>query len=626
MAAYSAPQFDAPLLARLRAIFDRHAGPDRKWNKEQVEAFFHHIQADSNNPQQQPEILDKGGLGFDQFVRYMTSPAAEALAPAPAAQQDLSWPLHSYFVSSSHNTYLEGNQLTSDASTEAYRTVLLRGCRCVEIDVWDGGERFTDALDDEAAAENVEGGGEEGLAPAEAAGEKVGFRMRTMMKVSGWVADKLLNEKGKRDMAEIQQNWGKMVAAEPRVLHGHTLTKEISFRDVCQTVKECAFQTSDLPVVVSLEVHCSPPQQEMMVAIMEEIWGDHLLPPVELEAMERVAPSPAELRNKILVKVKYVPPKEGRGGDGEDDNAVEDTEGLEGIEGLEPEEGAPAKQQAKPPKIIAILSRLGIFTRGVSFKAMEQAEAEMPHHIFSLSEAMVDDTHQQAAGQFFAHNKRFLMRCYPAGTRVDSSNPDPAGHWRKGIQFAALNWQTWDRGLMMNDAMFDGSVGYVLKPDGYRGLKPGDEGDAGSEPAIPHRTLHHFSVHVLAVQNLPLPPDVRDSDGLHPYLTMGLSVEPHPLGTTKREPYKARTKTQQGVNPDFAQEVLSFANIEGVTPELSFVVFQVWDDRPGLDPVMAGACLRLDRMKSGYRFIRLMDSQGVATDSIILVKIEKKMS
>ena len=51
--------------------------------------------------------------------------------------------------------------------------------------------------------------------------------------------------------------------------------------------------------------------------------------------------------------------------------------------------------------------------------------------------------------------------------RTDSSNYNPVPFWLCGVQIAALNFQTGEKEMQINQAWFkqNGGCGYVLKPD-----------------------------------------------------------------------------------------------------------------------------------------------------------------
>ena len=63
----------------------------------------------------------------------------------------------------------------------------------------------------------------------------------------------------------------------PIIYHGHTLTTKISFRDVVSTISIYAFVKTSLPVILSIENHCSLSQQQKMAAIFRELLGDKLV-------------------------------------------------------------------------------------------------------------------------------------------------------------------------------------------------------------------------------------------------------------------------------------------------------------------------------------------------------------
>lgn len=85
------------------------------------------------------ELAKLGLLSQDGLIRYLMSDEnAPVFLDRLDIYMDMDQQLSHYYINSSHNTYLTGRQFGGKSSVEMYRQVLLAGCRCIELDCWDG--------------------------------------------------------------------------------------------------------------------------------------------------------------------------------------------------------------------------------------------------------------------------------------------------------------------------------------------------------------------------------------------------------------------------------------------------------------------------------------------------------
>jgi uncharacterized protein (DUF2267 family) len=124
-----------------------------------LERFLHRKQAEKNATVEQVRRLfavlhemevvyvnvdnlngDLSRINKNHFETYLLSSDNDAFDPAREAFDPrlMTRPISEYWINSSHNTYLTGDQFTSQSSVDMYTNALYRGCRCLELDIWDG--------------------------------------------------------------------------------------------------------------------------------------------------------------------------------------------------------------------------------------------------------------------------------------------------------------------------------------------------------------------------------------------------------------------------------------------------------------------------------------------------------
>uniref|UniRef100_A0A8D2ZYT2 1-phosphatidylinositol 4,5-bisphosphate phosphodiesterase n=1 Tax=Scophthalmus maximus TaxID=52904 RepID=A0A8D2ZYT2_SCOMX len=501
------------------------------------------------------DLKKKGHMSSDGFCRYLMSDEnAPVFLDRLELYQDMDQPLAHYFISSSHNSYLTGRQFGGKSSVEMYRQVLLSGCRCVELDCWDG--------------------------------------------------------KGEDQ--------------EPIITHGKAMCTDILFKDVIQAIKETAFVTSDYPIILSFENHCSKPQQYKMAKYCEEIFGDFLLKqPLENFPIEsaRPLPSPNDLKRKILIKNKRLKPEVEQkqleafkkhmeageintpaiimGEENEDDTENAKQQYQEGgstglndivntiVEALI----AQYTYVGATTNIHPYLSAMVNYAQPVKFQSFDVAEERNIHHnMSSFNESVGLGYLKTNAIEFVNYNKRQMSRIYPKGGRVDSSNYMPQIFWNAGCQMVSLNFQTPDLAMQLNQGKYEynGSCGYLQKPDFMR--RSDRMFDPFSETPVDGVIAATCSVQVFSGQFL--------SDK-----KIGTYVEVDMYGLptdTIRKEFRTRMVMNNGLNPAYNEEPFVFRKV--ILPDLAVLRIAVYDDN---NKLIGQRILPLDGLQAGYRHISL---------------------
>lgn len=445
-------------------------------------------------------------------------------------------PINEYYISSSHNTYLTGKQIADYSSSEGYVRALQKGCKCIEIDIWDGNDPVTNEV-------------------------------------------------------------------IPIVCHGKAFTSWITLRNVLTTVKRYAFISSELPLILSLEINCSVECQLQVANLLKEILGDLLvLHGFDIPGL----PTPMMLKRKILAKVKKTS-KFVNIGVNEQGYLTSTTTSTSFSEDSQSTVNLTTSSRKRKREVIDELSDMAVYVQGIRFRNFSLPESKTFNHCFSLNEKTIDsmlkdDEKKKAIDK---HNRKFLMRVYPHSMRLRSSNFIPIKYWTHGVQMVATNWQRYDIGQQINEALFEGpnKSGYYLKPKNLRTplLKQTMRNELETFAIL--ETKVNFQITIISAHQLPKPKH-KEGVALNPFVKFEI-FGAHFVKFTENISTTI-TVTDNGFNPLWNQTISGHM----IASELVFIKFSLNGTiNDEIEPVGSFIC-RFDNLKKGYRYLPLRDTIG----------------
>ncbi|NWW50443.1 PLCH2 phosphodiesterase, partial [Pedionomus torquatus] len=599
------------------------------------------------------ENKKEGALGIDGFTNYMRSPSGDIFNPEHfQVNQDMSYPLSHYFITSSHNTYLMGDQLMSQSRVDMYAWVLQSGCRCVEVDCWDGpdGEPivhhgytltskilFKDVIEtinkyafiknEYPVILSIENhcsvAQQKKMAQylTEILGDKLDLSSvhnddSTKLPSPASLKGKIL-VKGKKLPANISddaeegevsdEDSADEIDDDCKLMNGDASTnrkrvENIAKKKLDSLIKESKIRDCEDPNNFTVTTLPSSGKAGLKSDSKKNKLEDDVESGEDFGTNKRHGRSlmgSFSKRKKKGSKLKKATSLE----EGEDDS---DSQGNVAKSSVHYSRFVNKNRQKKTMKLSRALSDLVKYTKSVGIHDVE-SEISSSWQVSSFSETKAHQILQQKPAQYLRFNQHQLSRIYPSSYRVDSSNYNPQPFWNAGCQLVALNYQSEGRMLQLNRAKFsaNGNCGYVLKPNCMcQGVF-----NPNSEDPLPGQLKKQLVLRIISGQQLPKPRDSMLGDRgeiIDPFVEV--EVIGLPVDCFKEQ---TRVVDDNGFNPMWEETLVFTVHM----PEIALIRFLVWDHDPIGRDFIGQRTIAFSSMMPGYRHVYL---EGIEEASIFV--------